>query len=430
MDKEKKLSRRTFLRVLAAGGTLLLGGKVLFGSPSYRDVTNRMKSMSGDAHAKHVRQIITEDSGTSRRIMWQSETALTAPQVEWRPKNGERAETVPADDASFLDDGKEHHQYSARLGSLKAGESYEYRIVNGSEASDWRSLSTDGGGAFKALIFPDSQSADYSGWAELAQGAAKRNPDAAFFVNVGDIVDNGEDSSQWQAWLYAVEGFMDRIPFVPVMGNHETYDRKWEIRWPEAYLNLFEVPENGSRDFARYYYSYDYGDAYFAVLNTQWDETEQFRPGLLDEQTDWLRRDAGASKKKWKIAFLHKDVLQYRIHNRPERKEGISDIGENFMPLFEELGFDIVFTAHLHTYRDRGHIRNFEHDRQGPLYILTGVAGDVRYPGLWIDHALDEVVAPQPETGNYLTLEVDRNRLSVRCFLPDGTEIDHAEVKK
>ncbi|MBQ1620857.1 MAG: metallophosphoesterase, partial [Selenomonas sp.] len=67
---------------------------------------------------------------------------------------------------------------------------------------------------------------------------------------------------------------------------------------------------------------------------------------------------------------------------------------------------------------------------EGPLYILTGVAGDVRYPGLWVDHALDEVVAPQPETDNYLTLDADEDMLIVRCFLPDGTQIDEAAVKK
>ena len=124
--------------------------------------------------------------------------------------------------------------------------------------------------------------------------------------------------------------------------------------------------------------------------------------------------------------------MQYRIHNRPERKEGISDIGELFMPLFDELGIDIVFTAHLHTYRDRGHLYNLRPspDGRGPLYILTGVAGNVRYPGLWIDHAYDKYVAPQPETDNYLTLDASPDTLTVRCYLPDGQQLDEAVVRK
>ena len=73
------------------------------------------------------------------------------------------------------------------------------------------------------------------------------------------------------------------IPFAPVMGNHETYDKKWEVRLPLAYLAQFAPPENGSRDFLRYYYSFDFGDVHFIVLNTQWNETNDLRPGLLEE---------------------------------------------------------------------------------------------------------------------------------------------------
>ena len=56
--------------------------------------------------------------------------------------------------------------------------------------------------------------------------------------------------------------------------------------------------------------------------------------------------------------------------------------------------------------------------------VLTGVAGNVRYPGLWIDHQLDKVIAPQPETDNYLTMKVSKDSLTLQCFLPDGTVID------
>ena len=430
MNGDKSISRRTFLKGLAGGGALLLGGKLLLGSSSYRDVTNSMRSMAGDDYAKHVRQIITGDSGTSRCIMWQSKAILAEPKLEYRVKGSSEGQLVSAEDTSFEDDGRKNIQYSARLDGLRPGESYEYRIVNGDEAGGWHKLSTDSGESFKALIFPDSQSADYSGWEELAKAAAKRNPEAVFFVNMGDIVDNGEDFSQWQAWLYGVEGIIEDIPFVPVMGNHETYNRDWKVRLPEAYLGFFEVPGNGSESFGRYYYSFDYGDVHFVVLNTQWDETEEFKPGLMEAQLEWFRKDVEASHRKWKVVFLHKDVLQYRIHKRPERKEGFSQVGEHFMPLFDELGIDIVFTAHLHTYRDRGHIRDFQRDERGPLYILTGVAGDVRYPGLWVDHALDEVIAPQPETANYLTLEAAKNSLTVRCFLPEGREIDKVTVNK
>ncbi|WP_037351903.1 metallophosphoesterase family protein [Selenomonas sp. FC4001] len=424
------MNRRTFIAG-GLGGLALLAGGIYFTKGSwYRQTVNSVRNLTGDLDAQFLRQLITADAAHSRTIMWQAEDVLTKPAIEYRVKGQTEAQMVAAQEDFFTDDGVKNNQYLAKLQELQADTDYEYRVVTDAAASDWHTLHTAGQGDFECLIFPDSQSSDYSDWKAVAQNAAERNPQAAFFINMGDIVDNGEDHTQWQAWFHGVNGIIDRIPFVPMMGNHETYDQKWKVRLPEAYLHYFVVPENNSRDFSRYYYSFDYGDVHFMVLNSQWDETEDFKPGLMAEQLNWLREDASRSHKKWKIVLVHKDVLQYRIHKRPERQEGISEVGKNFMPLFDELGIDIVFSAHLHTYRNRGHIKNFKRDSQGPLYILTGVAGNVRYPGLWIDHKLDEVVAPQPETDNYLTMQVTNKEITVKCFLPDGQEIDRVTVRK
>ena len=40
------------------------------------------------------------------------------------------------------------------------------------------------------------------------------------------------------------------------------------------------------------------------------------------------------------------------------------------MPIFDEFNVDLVLSAHLHSYRNRGHVRNFDRDASGPLYIL------------------------------------------------------------
>ena len=424
------MTRRNFLKALIGGGLLLGGGAFLSKGVWYRQAANGMRKLGSDLDYQYLRQVIAADPASASTIMWQSASTLSTPKVEYRRQGQEATEAVSASEDFFTDDGVTNYQYVAKLAGLAPAAAYEYRLVSADSASQWQPLHTAGEEGFQCLIFPDSQSSDYSDWEHLAQDAARRNPESAFFINMGDIVDNGEDHTQWQAWFHAVDGIANHMPFVPVMGNHETYDQNWKVRLPEAYLRYFDVPENGSRDFARYYYSFDYGPVHFMVLNSQWGETEDFKPGLREEQIEWLRNDVQQSTKKWKIVLIHKDVLQYRIHNRPERQEGISDVGEAFMPLFEELGIDIVFTAHLHTYRNRGHIRGARHDSSGPLYILTGVAGNVRYPGLWIDHALDERVAPQPETDNYLTMDVTKERIVIKCFLPDGQEIDQVEVAK
>ena len=320
--------------------------------------------------------------------------------------------------------------YTAQVTGLERGARYRYRVAAGEERGGWTPLQADDGGAFRALIFPDSQSSDYAGWRELAQMARQRNPDARFFINMGDLVDNGEDHTQWNAWLDGVEGIIDTIPIAPLMGNHETYDKQWQVREPVAYLREFALPGNGSKEYDRRYYSFDYGPVHFLVLDTQQGEEQERHPHITEAQEAWFRSDVQRTRQPWKVVLMHKDPLQYRIHGRPERGEGFSEEGKLWMPLFDAAGIDLVLSAHLHTYRNRGHIKGFERSAEGPLYILTGVAGDVRYPGLWVDHALDKVVAPQPETDNYLTLDADEDMLIVRCFLPDGTQIDEAAVKK
>lgn len=57
------------------------------------------------------------------------------------------------------------------------------------------------------------------------------------------------------------------------------------------------------------------------------------------------------------------------------------------------------------------------------------MAGDARKPK-WKQHPLDVYVAPQPETNNYMTMTVTSNTLTVRSFLPDGTQLDESVLEK
>ena len=80
-------------------------------------------------------------------------------------------------------------------------------------------------------------------------------------------------------------------------------------------------------------------------------------------------------------------------------------------------------------YRRRCHIKNFQPDPAGPLYICTGVAGNVRYYDIPASH-FDEKLAPQPETDNYLVLETAKNRLHLQAFLPNGALMDEIFLVK
>lgn len=432
---ERRLSRRSFIKGAAAAGVLAASGALFLGTGCGRTVVETAeRKLFAELRVNYLRQIVTQDTGRARVLMWEMPAPAADQVVELRTAGQTETRSFDVRDAGFTDDGVTVYQYAAAIDELTPGTSYEYRVRAGDAATAWMPLAAPAEDApYKMIIFPDSQSSDYTDWQNVARGAWERNRDAAVYCNMGDLVDNGEDRSQWAAWF---EGFdadmLHALPFVPVMGNHETYNRDWKVRLPEAYLHYFDVPANGSAQFERYYYSFDFGSVHYIVLNTMQQELDEFIPGLVEEQQAWIRRDMAAHRKKWNIVMMHKDVLQYRINGRPERTEGFSEDGNLWMPLFDELGIDIVYTAHLHTYRNRGHIYGFakQPDKRGPLYILTGVAGNVRYPNLWVDHAMDDVTLPQPETDNYLTMEVGATGIEIACFLPDGTEMDRVRVEK
>ena len=201
----------------------------------------------------------------------------------------------------------------------------------------------------------------------------------------------------------------------------------------KAYINLFAVPENGLPEYKRQFYSFDYGPVHFTVLDTNFHEAQGWQPQLLTDELRWLEQDLANSKARWKIVLQHRDIFMYAFSKesgRPERATFFLDFTRQLMPLYEKYKVDAVLSAHLHTYRRRLPLRNFAPSEDGITYILTGVAGNVRYPKLWGDFAWDAARAPQPETANYMTLEVSQEKLLFRAFLPDGKQFDEVEIKK
>lgn len=388
-------------------------------------------SLTEDLNPIAVRQLVTRDNGHERVIMWQLPKQEKA-SLLYRKKGESDTHEVSAE--SKLISGNQgvsdSYIYTADVKGLSPGTEYEYRVKSDNHVSKWDTFTTEKDGNFTAIIFPDSQSSDYSGWKKLAHTAYEKNPDSRFFVSMGDLVDNGQDENQWKSWFDSVSGIIDKIPAAVVLGNHECYSLDWKTHEPDLFRNYFAIPSHDNNGKGAYY-SFDWGDVHFAVLDTQQLEQPD-NPNLFEEEIAWLKRDMNQTDKKWKVVLMHKDPLQYAFKERKEkREEGFSDEGKVFMPVFDELKIDLVVSAHLHTYRDRGHILNFERsENKGPVYVLSGIAGDVRYDNLWKQHRLDEYVAPQPDRGNYLVLKTEDDHLTLTGFTAEGEPMHDTVVWK
>ena len=390
-----------------------------------------------DSESRYIRQIVAQDNSTSRTIMWQSDSSESDAVIEYRLEGAENIQSIGATDKAFTDDGSTTYIHEATLTGLTPNTKYEYRVGYGTDRrSDWYRLETAGASVYDVLIYPDSQSGDYSQWEEIVKSSALRNPRTALYISMGDLVDNGEHAYQWRTWLNSIKPLSANVPLATTLGNHEMYTLDWKMREPYAYLNYFAVPPNGNETFNRRYYSYDFGDVHYVVLDTMLyesnheDNHDTHHPDLYDVQVQWLRQDLMANTKKWTVVLMHRDPFQYAFdRSGVNRAVGFDDEGVLFMPIFDEFNVDLVLSAHLHSYRNRGHVRNFDRDASGPLYILTGIAGDARRPK-WKEHPLDVYVAPDRDKNNYMTMTVTPNKLIVKAFLPDGTQLDESVIEK
>lgn len=386
-----------------------------------------------ESNPRYIRQLITGDMTTSRTIMWETSGQVDNPVVIYKEKDASdnTAVTVDAISESFSEDKVTRYLYRADLRELKPYKEYTYKVGTAGHMSDWRTLKTGSNGSFSALIFPDSHSMNYLGFHGLITGAYEKFPEAQFFAVTGNMVDNGESSAQWNSWFNSVRTVIDSIPYVPITGTREYFSLGWHTRPPRAFAHLFAWPCSENHIMRNPYYSFDYGDIHFIVLDTQFNELpEQVHTVAIQNELNWLKEDLAGTDKKWKVVLMHRDVLDYISEPQGQMSSQFSDTGTLFMPVFDEGGVDLVISGQLHTYRRRGHISDFKRSDSGPYYIVSGMSGDIKAKAPWNGHVMDEYVTPYEGIPNYLRLRETPSSLVVEAYLADGTMFDSVSFSK
>ena len=202
MNKSKLLKTTVAIVALAA----LVTGGYLYKDAIQSRIARTVAVVSGqeikpllDSESRYIRQIIAKDNSTSRTIMWQSDSSEADAVIEYRLVGSDEIKKLSATDTAFTDDGSTTYIHEGTITDLTPDTKYEYRVGYSTDRrSDWYSLETAGAGEYEVLIYPDSQSGDYSGWEQVVKNSAKRNPGAALYISMGDLVDNGEQAYQWR----------------------------------------------------------------------------------------------------------------------------------------------------------------------------------------------------------------------------------------
>ena len=238
--------------------------------------------------------------------------------------------------------------------------------------------------------------------------ASLRNAKAAdpdFHIDLGDTfmtdkrrTDYRNALPQYLAQRYYLGLIGTDAPVFLVSGNHDGEGLRWGAmgEWArEQRESYFATPSDGFHGRGNYY-SWDWGDALFVVLDPFW-ESPRIRPGgdfwartLGENQFRWLARTLRSSKARFKFVLVHHLVGGINqaarggaaaaglfewggrslsgTHEFEERRPGW---GKPIHQMLVETGVDIVFHGHDHVFA--------REELDGIVYLLVPQPGLDRY---------------------------------------------------
>ena len=264
--------------------------------------------------------------------------------------------------------------------------------------------------------------------------SANRHTD--LWLMLGDNAYESGTDVQYQGALFDMYAEMLRKSVLwPALGNHDTYSAGIIEQFP--YLEIFTLPTEGEAggisSGTEKYYSFDYGNVHFVVLDSMSSNRETNGPMCA-----WIENDLAANTNEWTIAFWHHPPYSKGSHNSDDEHELI-EMRQFVVPILEAHGVDLVLCGHSHSYERshllRGHYghsstllpemivdnrggpyRVESGERDGSVYVVAGSSGQIsggalNHPAMYV--SLNELGS--------LVLDIDGGRLDATFLQSDGS---------
>ncbi|MBQ5824013.1 MAG: metallophosphoesterase, partial [Clostridia bacterium] len=185
-----------------------------------------------------------------------------------------------------------------------------------------------------------------------------------FVSNCGDFT-NDSTNEEWDAYDQAFGAINRTYTIAPVSGNHDGLGVEY---W---FNNMFALDTSESvqiKDGVNY--SFDYGNAHFAVLNTN-DILS-----ISQAQLKWLENDMNSTDKDWKVVFFHK--APYSLGKDAKWPDALY-LQKSLTKVLDDTNVDFAFYGHDHQYIRTKPLTDNKIDENGTTYVLSGTAGGKRY---------------------------------------------------
>jgi len=381
----------------------------------------------------HITLTWTGDPSTTMTVTWRTDSTIASGLVQFQEGTKLTGDSLKAEAQAqdFKTDLGTTRIFSTTLTNLAPNTEYVYRVGEGDHWSELHSFRTTDPEAksFKFLVFGDSQSPatgsdPYGIWRETVHNAFKANPDASFIVNVGDLVDFGQEEAHWNGWFAAAKGVIDTIPAMAVAGNHESYGQR-QIGKPSYFTSQFFLPPNGPSTLKNQAYSFNHGPVHLIALDSQGAEQKRYGD-ILSIQQSWLESDLTTNNSDWKLAFFHRSPYGVKS-NRDE-----AEVRDAFCPILERHHVALVFSAHDHGIKRTHPIQNgipTDDPSEGTIYYVTGRSGIKTYEDIEEKNHSAFFYAPL-EQPNYFVVEGTDQKITITTILQDGTVIDTLAIEK
>ncbi|MFQ5426536.1 MAG: thrombospondin type 3 repeat-containing protein, partial [Gaiellales bacterium] len=158
---------------------------------------------------------------------------------------------------------------------------------------------------------------------------------------------NGTDSQYTEAVFNNFPAILRKSAVWPTPGNHDFVSSDSTTQ-SGPYFEAFTLPTAGEAGGApsgtEAYYSFDYGNIHFVSLDSMDSDLSLGGP-----MYDWLAQDLQATQLPWIIAFWHFPPYSKGTHNS-DTEFWMVKMRENFLPLLEQHGVDLVLAGHSHAY--------------------------------------------------------------------------------
>lgn len=392
MPQPPHLSRRSVLKGSAVAVGAVATGPVLWRQPGYAATTPRGLHLAYGA-----------DPGREMVVSWSTPESVRNPGLRLGTSAGDYGTIVPADSVSTPSLGTVQHH--ARLTGLSPGTLYHYQAVHdGGTSAEFafttsRPTGAKAGRPVRFTAFGDQGTKDGK-VAPVVPVIRSFGPD--LHLHVGDLSYASNSGgirvaetapslvytpSVWDQWLTGIEPVAARIPWMPVLGNHEMEPTASELGY-ESYFARFVPPGNGvPHPIGPTTWSLRIGNVAFVALDGNDASAEIVRNhdylgGLqetwLDETLAAYRATAGVD---WIVVGFHH--CAYCSSSRHGSDAGVRD---RWSPIFDRHRVDVVINGHNHMYERTHPVRagrvtalaprggTIRPETDGTTYLVSGLA--------------------------------------------------------